>query len=41
MDTEVALLGVGIALTIGLISGLVPGWQAARLVPVKALRMEA
>ncbi len=35
------LMGMGIALGVGLLSGAVPGWLASRLHPVRALRMEA
>ncbi len=37
----VVLLGIGIALGVGGVSGLVPGWRLARVQPVVALRTEA
>ena len=37
-DKNTLLLGAAIALGTGLISGLVPGWRAARLTTVQALR---
>lgn len=37
-DTNTLLLGAGIALAVGVVSGTVPGWRAARLTPVAALR---
>jgi len=37
-DRNTLLLGSAIALGVGLVSGLVPGWRAARLSPVEALR---
>jgi putative ABC transport system permease protein len=37
-DTNTLLLGAGIAVGIGLLSGLVPGWRAAKLTTVSALR---
>lgn len=37
-DKDTLLLGAAIALGTGLISGLVPGWRAARLTTVQALR---
>ncbi|MBL8729829.1 MAG: ABC transporter permease [Planctomycetes bacterium] len=37
-DTNTLLLGAGIAVAIGLLSGLVPGWRAAKLTTVGALR---
>lgn len=44
MDFEVTLsaknilLGLGISISIGLISGIVPSWSASRLDPVEAIR---
>lgn len=38
VGTEAALLGLGLALGVGLIAGAVPGWQLSRLSPVRALR---
>lgn len=37
-DTNTLLLGAGIAVGIGLVSGLLPGWRAAKLTTVAALR---
>ncbi len=37
-DRSTLLLGTGLALAVGLISGIVPGWRAARLTTVAALR---
>jgi putative ABC transport system permease protein len=36
----VALLGIILALSVGLLSGLIPAWRASRLDPVDALRYE-
>jgi len=33
-------LGMGIAIAIGVVSGLLPGWRVSRLAPVRALRKE-
>ena len=38
MSTETAMQGIGIALTVGAISGIVPAWTGARLNVVDALR---
>ena len=35
------LTGVGIAVSIGLVAGVAPGWAAQRISPVRALRAEA
>ena len=35
---ETLLLGAGIAVVIGLVAGLLPGWRAARLTTIQALR---
>jgi putative ABC transport system permease protein len=32
------LIGVGLSVIIGLLSGLIPSWQASRLDPVEAIR---
>jgi putative ABC transport system permease protein len=34
-------LGLGLSAGIGLVSGLVPAWMAARLNPVDAIRMQS
>ena len=34
-------MGFGIAITLGVVSGLIPAWQAARLSVVQALRRVA
>ncbi|MEM7203514.1 MAG: ABC transporter permease [Planctomycetota bacterium] len=41
VDPGIALTGLGIAVGVGLLSGLIPGWAVARLTPIKALRTEA
>ena len=46
-DFEIALsvsnvfVGIGLSALIGLVSGFVPAWMAARLNPVDAIRMNA
>ena len=37
-DTNTLLLGSGLAVVTGVVSGVVPGWRAARLPSVAALR---
>jgi putative ABC transport system permease protein len=37
-DRSTLLLGAGIALIVGLVAGLLPGWRAARLTTIQALR---
>jgi putative ABC transport system permease protein len=41
VEWKTVLLGLAIALTLGLVSGLVPAWQAGRLSVVEALRRVA
>lgn len=38
IDATTAGLGLGVALLVGLISGLLPGWRVSRLLPVRALQ---
>jgi putative ABC transport system permease protein len=35
------VLGLGLSAVIGLVSGLIPAWMAARLNPVDAIRMQS
>ena len=37
-DESTLWLGAGIAVVVGLVSGILPGWRAARLAPITALR---
>jgi putative ABC transport system permease protein len=37
---DLMLLGIGIAMFIGVISGLIPAYNASRMKPVDALRYE-
>jgi putative ABC transport system permease protein len=39
IDMPTIWMGLGIALGIGALSGVIPGWLASRLSPVRALRM--
>jgi putative ABC transport system permease protein len=41
LDPGVVSLALGLALLVGLVAGVVPGWRLARLSPVAALRAEA
>lgn len=40
MSLRIAGLAVGVSLAVGVISGFLPAWRAARLKPVDALRNE-
>ena len=40
VEPGTALVGLGVALTIGLVAGLVPAWSVHRAAPVTALRSE-
>ena len=41
MRPEILIAGFAVAVTIGLVAGLVPAWAASRLRPVEALRSDA
>lgn len=41
VSNTTALIGIGISLGLGLVAGLLPGWQMAKITPVTALRREA
>jgi putative ABC transport system permease protein len=41
LTPQLALLGLGLSVVMGVLGGLYPAWRAARLVPMEAIRLGA